>query len=167
MKMLIDGEGSFSARGTIKDNYPVPTTFTSKIVSSAETSDVTMVLDEGNVKKLETAPLPSRDLVPVTEANRQGITDPLTLLSPKATLLPHLLPNSLRKLLTGVEDYADNGEFDGRITQLRTKSFKCGGRLCLSRWHARQPTTPRKRKLGDERGKALGPRGPVLPDLGG
>jgi hypothetical protein len=101
MKMLIDGEGSFSARGTIKDNYPVPTTFTSKIVSSAETSDVTMVLDEGNVKKLETAPLPSRDLVPVTEANRQGITDPLTLLSPKATLLPHLLPNSLRKLLTG------------------------------------------------------------------
>jgi Protein of unknown function (DUF3108) len=78
MKMLIDGEGSFSARGTIKDNYPVPTTFTSKIVSSAETSDVTMVLDEGNVKELETAPLPSRDLVPVTEANRQGITDPLT-----------------------------------------------------------------------------------------
>ena len=37
-----------------------------------------MVLDEGNVKELETAPLPSRDLVPVTEANRQGITDPLT-----------------------------------------------------------------------------------------
>src|SRR6266480_4188204 len=78
IKMLIDGEGSFTARGSIKDDHLVPTKFTSKIMSSAETSDVTMVLDEGNVKELEAAPLPSRDLVPVTEANRQGIIDPLT-----------------------------------------------------------------------------------------
>jgi hypothetical protein len=40
---------------------------------------VTMVLDEGNVKELEAAPLPSRELVPVTEANRQGIIDPLMI----------------------------------------------------------------------------------------
>jgi len=78
IKLLIDGEGSFTTRGSIKDDHLVPTTFTSKIVSSAETSDVTMVLDEGNVKELEAAPLPSRELVPVTEANRQGIIDPLT-----------------------------------------------------------------------------------------
>jgi hypothetical protein len=51
--MLIDGEASFTARGTIKDDHLVPTTFTSKIVSGVETSDVTMVLDEGNVKELE------------------------------------------------------------------------------------------------------------------
>jgi hypothetical protein len=78
IKLLIDGEGSFTARGSIKDDHLVPTKFTSKIMSSAETSDVTMVLDEDNVKELEAAPLPSRDLVPVTEANRQGIIDPLT-----------------------------------------------------------------------------------------
>jgi hypothetical protein len=56
----------------------VPTNFTSKIVSNAETSDVTMVLDEGSVKELAAAPLPSSGHVPVTEANRQGIVDPLT-----------------------------------------------------------------------------------------
>jgi hypothetical protein len=79
IKMLLDGEASFAARGTIKDNHPVPTTFTSKIVSSSETSDVTMVLDDGSVRELEAAPLPSStDLVPVTETNRQGIIDPLT-----------------------------------------------------------------------------------------
>jgi hypothetical protein len=44
----VDGEASFATHGTIKDGYPVPTTFTSKIVSHAETSDVTMVLDEGS-----------------------------------------------------------------------------------------------------------------------
>ena len=78
MKVLVDGEASFSTHGTIKDGYLVPTTFTSKIVSDAETSDVTMVLDEGSVKELAAAAPPKSDRVPVTQANRQGIVDPLT-----------------------------------------------------------------------------------------
>ena len=78
MKVLVDGEASFSTHGTIKDGYPVPTTFTSKIVSDAKTSDVTMVLDEGSVKELAAAAPPKSDRVPVTQANRQGIVDPLT-----------------------------------------------------------------------------------------
>ena len=78
MKVLVDGEASFSTHGTIKDGYPVPTTFTSKIVSDAETSDVTMVLEEGSVKELAAAAPPKPDRVPVTQANRQGIVDPLT-----------------------------------------------------------------------------------------
>ena len=78
MKILLDGEGSFTTRGTITDGHPVPTNFTSKIVSNAGNSDVTMVLDEGSVKELVAAPLPSSGRVPVTEANRQGIVDPLT-----------------------------------------------------------------------------------------
>ena len=78
MKALVDGEGSFSTRGTLTDGHPVPTKFTSKIVSNTETSDVTMVLDEGSVKDLEAAPPPSSSRVPVTEANRHGIVDPLT-----------------------------------------------------------------------------------------
>jgi uncharacterized protein DUF3108 len=78
--LLVDGEASFSTDGTIKSDYPVPTTFTSKIVSNAESSDVTMVLEEGNVKELAVTPPASSDLVPVTKANRQGIVDPLTAL---------------------------------------------------------------------------------------
>src|SRR5262245_338963 len=60
MKVLVDGEASFSTHGTIKDGYPVPTAFTSKIVSDAETSDVTMVLDEGRVKELAATAPPSQ-----------------------------------------------------------------------------------------------------------
>jgi hypothetical protein len=78
MKVLVDGEASFTARGTIKDSHPAATTFTSKIISNAETSDVTMVLDEGSVKEIAAAPLPGADRVPLTQANRQGIVDPLT-----------------------------------------------------------------------------------------
>ena len=76
--LLVDGEGSFTTRGTIKDGHPMPTNFTSKIVSKAETSDVTMVLDEGSVRELVVTPPPSHDRVPVTAANRRGIVDPLT-----------------------------------------------------------------------------------------
>ena len=61
MKVLsVDGEASFTTRGTIKDGHPVPTNFTSKIVSNTETSDVTMVLDEGSVKELAAGPPPSQ-----------------------------------------------------------------------------------------------------------
>ena len=77
MKALVDGEGSFAAKGTVKDGHPVSTTFTSKIASN-ETSEVTMVLDEGRVKELTAIPPPNRDSVPVMETNRQGIVDPLT-----------------------------------------------------------------------------------------
>jgi hypothetical protein len=78
--LLVIGEASFSTQGTIQGGHPVPTTFTSKIVSNTETSDVTMVLDEGNVKELAATPPPSSDRVPVTNSNRQGIVDPLTAL---------------------------------------------------------------------------------------
>ena len=79
MKVLsVDGEGSLTTRGTIKDGHPVPTNFTSKIVSNTGTSDVTMVLDEGSVRELAATPPPGQDRVPVTAANRQGIVDPLT-----------------------------------------------------------------------------------------
>src|SRR5262245_27172323 len=79
MKVLsVDGEASFTTLGTIKDGHLVPTNFTSKIVSNNETSDVTMALDEGNVRELAATPPPSQDRVPVTAANRRGIVDPLT-----------------------------------------------------------------------------------------
>ena len=78
MKALVDGEGSFAARGIVKEGHLLSRTFSSKIVSNGETSEVTMVLDEGRVKELTAIPPPNRDSIPVTETNRQGIVDPLT-----------------------------------------------------------------------------------------
>jgi len=66
--LLVDGKASISTQGTINGDHPVPTTFTSKIVSNTETSDVRMVLDEGNVKELTVTPPPSSDRVPVTNS---------------------------------------------------------------------------------------------------
>jgi uncharacterized protein DUF3108 len=92
MKLLMNGEGSFTTSGTIKHGHPVPTTFTSKIVSNGEASDVTMVLDEGSVKELTASPPLGRERVPVTEANRQGIVDPLSAMLFLATTAGEDLP---------------------------------------------------------------------------
>jgi Protein of unknown function (DUF3108) len=78
MKLLLDGEASFTTRGIIKEGHPVPRTFTSKIISNAKISDVTMALDEGSVTELAAPSQLGSDRVPVTEANRHGIIDPLT-----------------------------------------------------------------------------------------
>src|SRR6188472_471906 len=100
MKALMDGEGSFTTRGTITDGHPVPTNFTSKIVSNAQTSDVTMVLDEGSVRELAATPPPSQDRVPVTAANRRGIVDPLTaVLFSAAAAGETLLQDACRRTL--------------------------------------------------------------------
>jgi len=79
MKVLVEGEGSFTTRGNIKDGHPLPTNFISRIISKAASSDVAMVLEDGSVKELvATPPPPSLGIVPVSEANRQAIIDPLT-----------------------------------------------------------------------------------------
>jgi hypothetical protein len=117
MKVLMDGEGSFTTRGTITDGHPVPTNFTSKIVSNAETSDVTMVLDEGSVKELAAAPLPSSGRVPVTEANRQGIVDPLTAMLfrplPEAKVCPKRRAGAHYRFLTAISATISNSHSSG------------------------------------------------------
>jgi hypothetical protein len=80
IRVLLDGEGSFIAQGTIADGLLVPGSFASKIVSIGKTSEVTMALDGGIVKELAATPPPGTDRVPVTETNRQGVLDPLTAL---------------------------------------------------------------------------------------
>jgi Protein of unknown function (DUF3108) len=83
MKILMDGEGSFKTRGTMAEGHPTPTNFNSKVVSQAETAAVTVILDEGSVKDYAVVPVLGPGRLPMTEANRQGVIDPLT-----AMLLP-------------------------------------------------------------------------------
>jgi hypothetical protein len=87
MKVLVDGEACFSTHGAIKDGHPVSTTFTSKIVSDAETSDVTMVLDEGSVRELAAAVPPKPDRVPVTQGIPKHVTSSCFLLPSESAWL--------------------------------------------------------------------------------
>jgi hypothetical protein len=80
IKVLLSGTGEVKVDGVIKDGRPVPTLFVSILRSDEETSQFTMKLDNnGTVKELAaTDPPPSDDHVIITEAHKQGVTDPLS-----------------------------------------------------------------------------------------
>ncbi|HXW24615.1 MAG TPA: DUF3108 domain-containing protein [Xanthobacteraceae bacterium] len=79
MRVIVSGEGSSTVRGAIKQGRLVPGNFAANI-HSYESYDVRMELNGGNVKALTNEPplVESPDRVPLTEAHRRGVVDPMT-----------------------------------------------------------------------------------------
>ncbi len=77
VRLLANGEGHLTAHGTMADGRPAPTNFVFKINSTDDPLDVKMVIEDGNVTELVALP-PTGDGVPIIDAHRQGIMDPLT-----------------------------------------------------------------------------------------
>jgi hypothetical protein len=81
MSKLVSGEGTVSARGSVSQGRLTPASFVSTITHDGDKSDTKMVLDNGVVKDVSAeSQKPVPDRVPVTEAHRQGIVDPVTAL---------------------------------------------------------------------------------------
>lgn len=78
LRIITSGTGTLTTRGLIRDGRPVPALFTADMVSDGETSRVKMALDNGDVKDLAIDAPAHKDRVPVTEAHRRGVIDPLT-----------------------------------------------------------------------------------------
>jgi hypothetical protein len=79
VRVLVSGEGSSTVRGVVKQGRLAPVSFAANI-HSAESYDVRMELHAGNVKSLTNDPpiVESPDRVPVTDAHRRGVVDPMT-----------------------------------------------------------------------------------------
>ena len=80
MRAFAAGEGRSAVRGTIAGGQLMPSTYTSSIFTDRRYDDVRMVIGAGVVKEFSAEPpnTPSPDRVPVTEAHRRGVTDPMT-----------------------------------------------------------------------------------------
>jgi hypothetical protein len=81
MRVLASGDGSLRTRGALTDGRPAPTEFTARTTTDDDTLDVKLVIDGGNVTAFSASePAPDPDRVPLTDAHRRGIVDPLTAL---------------------------------------------------------------------------------------
>jgi hypothetical protein len=79
LSVLVNGEGSVAAHGTVADGHLAPKYFTSNITDDEGNADLRMNFEDGVVKELiAKEPPPKPDRVPVTDANRRGVADPLT-----------------------------------------------------------------------------------------
>ena len=79
-RIFSSGRGSGSSRGAIKNDQFVPASYAVSIRSGKKAEDLRLTLNDGTVKDVSIVP-PSPeppDRVPVTEAHRRRVLDPMT-----------------------------------------------------------------------------------------
>jgi hypothetical protein len=85
LQVFAGGQGAVEAKGTVNGGKPVTSTFSSNVVSDKKLDAVRISVAGGNIKDYSAEPplLPTPDRVPVTDAHRRGVADPMS-----ATLMP-------------------------------------------------------------------------------
>jgi hypothetical protein len=80
LQVFASGQGQTAVRGTVSGGQPLPASYASHIVNDQKIDDVRMVISSGAVKESRVDPPPDvgPDRVPVTDAHRRGIADPMT-----------------------------------------------------------------------------------------
>ncbi len=80
LRVFASGQGTSMARGTVAAGQLVAASYASQIVADKRTDEVRMVLGGGTVKEFIADPptSPSPDRVPLTDAHRRNVLDPIT-----------------------------------------------------------------------------------------
>jgi hypothetical protein len=80
VRIFASGQGSSAVRGTVSNGQPTVSSYASSIQTDKKYDEVRMVLSAGAVKDAFAEPptTPSPDRIPVTDAHRRGVTDPMT-----------------------------------------------------------------------------------------
>jgi hypothetical protein len=135
---LITGEASASSRGTVASDRVLPIEFNADVKTDIETDTIRMKLDANGVTDLVVAvpPLPAsskEERVPLTEADRKGVIDPLsaTLIIAAATddvLRPQSCPERL-PVFDGRRRF-DVGLTFKRVDQVKAIGYQGGALVC-------------------------------------
>ena len=130
LQVFASGHGQSASRGSVVGGQPLPASFASHIVNDQKTDDVRMVINSGTVKEFRVDPptVTGPDRVPVTEAHRRGIADPMTASLMRVPGNGDLLaPPACQRTLA---------IFDGRMRYDLQLSFKRLDRVRSGRNHA-------------------------------
>ncbi len=118
LKAFASGSGTGAAQGRVVNGAPVSTSYSATTTTAKKSEAVHLTLVNGNVREygIEPEPPVDPDRIPVTEAHRRGVFDPMTgsMLRIPGTADP-LTPEACR---TGA------GIFDGRMRYDLKLDFK-------------------------------------------
>lgn len=80
LKVLSNGEGTVAAHGTVDGGRLLPTAYAARVTVDDRVDEVRMTLSGGTVTEVKAEPAypPVPDRVPVTDAHRRGVLDPMT-----------------------------------------------------------------------------------------
>ena len=80
LQVFASGHGQSASRGGVSGGQLIPSSYASRIVTDQKSDEVRMVISSGSVKEFVASPptVAGPDRVPVTEAHRRGVSDPMT-----------------------------------------------------------------------------------------
>jgi hypothetical protein len=80
MKTFSSGSGTGASQGRVVNGALVATNYTASTTTSKKSETIHITLDKGNVKEFAIDPVPpvDADRIPVTDAQRRGVFDPMT-----------------------------------------------------------------------------------------
>src|ERR1700720_2871464 len=80
LRVFASGQGNSAAHGSVSGGQPIASTYASTIVADNKTDQVRIFFSGGAVKEYLADPptVPSPDRVPLTDASRKGVLDPMT-----------------------------------------------------------------------------------------
>ncbi len=118
LKTFASGSGTGASQGRVVNGALVATGYQASTTTQKKTENIHIVLDKGNVKEFGILPEPpvDADRIPVTEAHRKGVYDPMT-----ASLLR--VPGT-GELLTPDACHTGAAVFDGRMRYDLKLDFK-------------------------------------------
>ena len=80
LRTIAGGQGSGGSKGRVSNGILIPSNYTATISSTKQAETVRIALSSGNVKEstIEPEPPVNPDRLPLTDANRRGVLDPMT-----------------------------------------------------------------------------------------
>jgi hypothetical protein len=80
LRVFATGQGNAASRGAVRSDVLAPTIFVSTVNNDKRVEELRIVLSAGTVKELVVDPptTPNPDRVPLTDAHRRGVTDPMS-----------------------------------------------------------------------------------------
>jgi len=80
LQFFTSARGTGAVHGTVASGQPVPVSYSATVLDTHHIDEVRMVLEHGNVTDYTAEPplIPLPDRIPVTDADRRGVVDPLT-----------------------------------------------------------------------------------------
>jgi hypothetical protein len=124
LKAFASGSGTGAAQGRVVNGSPLATNYSASTTTSKKSEAIHMALTNGNVKEYAIEPEPpvDPDRIPVTEAHRRGVYDPMTgsMLRVPGTADP-LSPDACR---TGAAIFDGRMRYDLKLDYKRMEMVK-------------------------------------------
>ena len=80
LRVFASGEGSGAAQGYVNSGNLIPSSYAATITADKKAEELRIIISNGYVKEYSVDPPtpPNPDRIPITDAHRRGVTDPMT-----------------------------------------------------------------------------------------